>query len=79
MVLPLFVARCSFRRPPLARLQRAVVGCWLLLSTALFVVVVARRPTIVDDVALVLLAASAFVALWSRHDPIALLIVRIQI
>jgi len=47
IVLPLFVARCSFRRPPLARLQRALVGCCLLLSAALFVV--ARCPAIIDD------------------------------
>ena len=32
IVLPLFVARCSFRRPPLARLQCAMVGCCLLRS-----------------------------------------------
>ena len=47
IILPLFIARCSFRRPPLARLQRAMVGCCLRLSAALFVV--ARRPAIVDD------------------------------
>ena len=38
IVLPLFVARCSFRRPPPARLRRTMVGCCLVLSTALFVV-----------------------------------------
>ena len=32
IVLPLFVARCSFRRPPLTRLQRTMVGCCLLQS-----------------------------------------------
>ena len=26
IVLPLFIARCSFRRPPLARFQRTLVG-----------------------------------------------------
>ncbi len=77
IVLPLLVAHCSFRRPPLARLQRAIVGCCLLLSAALFVV--ARCPAIIDDcvagcrppahlVALVSPAASAFVALWARSS-----------
>ena len=32
IVLPLFVASCSFRRPPLARFQRTLVGCCLLRS-----------------------------------------------
>jgi hypothetical protein len=49
ITLPLFVACCSFRRLPLARIQCAMVGCCLLLSTALFVI--AHRPAIVDDVA----------------------------
>jgi hypothetical protein len=76
-----FVARCSFRRPPLARLQRAMVGCCLLLSTAF---VVARRSVIVDDcvtvrrppahlVALVLPATGAFVALHRRPLPATVL------
>jgi hypothetical protein len=30
IVLPLFIARCSFRRPPLAYFQRTMVGCCLL-------------------------------------------------
>jgi hypothetical protein len=41
-----------------------MVGCRLLLSIALFVI--ARRPAIIDDVALVSPAASAFVDLWSQ-------------
>ena len=44
---PFFVACCSFRRPLLACLQSAMVGCCLLLSTALFVV--ACHPAIVDN------------------------------
>jgi hypothetical protein len=47
IVLPLFVDCCSFHKPPLTRLQRAMVGCCLLLSAALFVV--ARCPAIIDD------------------------------
>jgi hypothetical protein len=35
IVLPLFVARCSFRRPPLARFQRTMIGCCLLRSRSL--------------------------------------------
>jgi hypothetical protein len=46
IVLPLFVARCSFRRPPLTCLQRTMVGCCLLLSAALFVIV--RCSAIID-------------------------------
>ena len=78
-----FVARCSFRRPPLARLQCAMVGCSLLLflSTAF---VVARRSVIFDDcvtgrrppahlVALVLPAAGAFVALHCQPSPATVL------
>jgi len=75
IVLPLFVAHFSFRRPPLARLQRAIIVCCLLLYAALFVV--AHCPVIIDDcvagrwplahlVTLVLRAASAFVALRTR-------------
>ena len=47
IVFTLFVARCSFCRLPLARLQRAMVGCCLLLSAALFVI--ACCPAIIDD------------------------------
>ena len=43
-----------------------MVSCCLLLSTALFVVT--RRPAIVNDVALVSPAASAFVALQYRRS-----------
>jgi len=75
IVLPLFVDCCSFHKPPLTRLQRAMVGCCLLLSAALFVV--ARCPAIIDDcvtgrrppahlVTLVSPAASTFVALWTQ-------------
>ena len=78
IVLPLFVARCSsFCRPPLAHLQRPMVGCCLLLSAALSVV--AHCPAIIDDcvvgrrlpahlVALMLPAASAFVALRTQSS-----------
>jgi hypothetical protein len=47
IILPLFVARCFFRMPPQARLKRAMVGCCLCLSAALFVII--HRPAIVDD------------------------------
>ena len=40
IVLPLLVAHCSFRRPPLARLQRAMVG----FLFALFRCPLCRRP-----------------------------------
>ncbi len=67
IILPLFVARCSFRRPPLTHIQCTMVGCCLLLSTALFVI--ARRPATVDDCVaghrLIALVSRAFVALWS--------------
>jgi hypothetical protein len=46
IVLPLFIARCSFHRPTLAHL-RAMVSCCLHLSAALFVFV--HHPAIVDD------------------------------
>jgi len=75
IILPLFVARCSFRRPPLARLQCAMVGCSLRLSAAFFVIT--RHPIIVDDcvaghwppahlVAFVLPAAGAIEELYWR-------------
>ena len=69
-----FIVPCSFCRPPIACLQRAMVCCCLRLSAALFVVacqsaivndcVVGHRPPVHLD-ALVLPAAGAFVALWS--------------
>jgi len=74
IVLPLFVARYSFHRPTLARLQCAMVGCCLRLSATLFVFT--HHPAIVDDsvsgrrppvhlVALLSPAASTCVALRS--------------
>ena len=74
IALPLFVARCSFRRPPLACLQCAMFGCCLCLSAALFVI--AHRPVIINDcvasrqppahlVALVSPAAGTFVSFWT--------------
>ncbi len=47
IVLPLFIACCSFHRPTLARLQCAMVSCCWHLSSALFVFV--HCPAIVDD------------------------------
>ena len=47
IVLPLFIARCSFHRPTHAHLQCAMVSCCLHLSAALFVFV--HHPAIVDD------------------------------
>jgi len=47
IILPLFVAHCSFHRLPLASLQCAMVGRCLHLSTALFVI--ACRPAIIND------------------------------
>ena len=77
IVLPLFATRCAFCRPLLTHHQCAMVGCCLLLSTALFVIT--HCPAIIDDciagcwlsahlIALVLLAASAFVALRTRSS-----------
>jgi hypothetical protein len=69
-VIPLFVPRCSFRRPPLTCLQCATVGCCLRLSAVLFVCVAGRRP-LAQLIALVLPAAGPFIAHRSSKASLA--------
>ena len=71
IILPLFVARCSFCRPLLARLQHIMVGCCLLLSAV--PLVVPHRPAIVDDCVAGRLPPLILFLLWCRRPAPSLL------